>query len=158
MQKALKAGISFGLSSVVITTLGSIVGINASTRSRLAVIGVIIMIAIADGGSDALAIHISEESDKNNSGRQVWITTLSAFITKFILAVTFIVPIVLLPLRNAIIVDIIWGLFLIVGISYYIAREQKKSILGTVGEHLGIAIAIIVVSHYAGEWINATFN
>lgn len=158
MQRALKTGISFGLSSVVITILGSMVGINASTKSRLAVIGVIIMIAIADAGSDALAIHISEESDKNNTNRQIWISTISAFVTKSLVAITFIVPVLLLPLTEAIIAAIIWGLLLLTGISYYIAYEQKKSIVNTVGEHIILAIIIITISNYAGVLIHKIFN
>lgn len=158
MERALKTGISFGLSSVVITILGSIVGINASTASRLAVIGVIIMIAIADAGSDALGIHISEESDKNNTSKQVWISTISTLVTKFLVAITFLVPVLLLPLNQAIIYDIVWGFILIFGISFYIAYEQKKNATHVIAEHVGIAIAIVIITNYVGGWIGSTFN
>ena len=62
MKHSLKVGFSFGLTSGIITTLGLMVGLNYGTSSKLAVIGGILTIAIADASSDALGIHISEES------------------------------------------------------------------------------------------------
>lgn len=157
MKRAVKTGVSFGLSSVVLTVLGSVVGINASTSSRLAVIGAIAMIAIADAVSDSLAIHISEESDENNSDEQVWTSTFATLITKFIIAITFVVPVIFLTLNQAILVDIIWGFILITGISYYIAKEQKKTAWKVIGEHVGIGILIVVVTNFVGGWIGNTF-
>ena len=63
MKKSLKTGISFGLTSGTITTLGLMIGLNSGTNSRGIVIGGILTIAIADSFSDALGIHISEEAD-----------------------------------------------------------------------------------------------
>ena len=58
MKESVKKGFGFGLTSGVITTLGMMVGLNASTGSRTAVIGGIIAIAIADAFSDAVGMHI----------------------------------------------------------------------------------------------------
>ena len=59
MEHSLKVGFSFGITSGIITTLGLMVGLNSSTNSKVAVIGGILIIAIADAFSDALGIHIS---------------------------------------------------------------------------------------------------
>lgn len=157
MKRAIKTGVSFGLSSVVLTVLGSVVGINATTSSKLAVIGAVVMIAIADAVSDSLAIHISEESDKNNTNKQVWRSTFATLITKFIVAITFVIPVIFLPLNQAILVDIIWGLILMTGISYYIAKEQKKPAWKVIGEHVGIGIIIILVTNFIGGQIGNAF-
>lgn len=55
-------GMSFGISGGVITTLGMIVGLDQATSSKTAVIAAILTIAIADSLSDALGMHLSEES------------------------------------------------------------------------------------------------
>ncbi len=39
MKHSIKTGVSFGLTSGIITTLGLMVGLNSSTHSRIAVIG-----------------------------------------------------------------------------------------------------------------------
>lgn len=62
-------GLSFGLTSGVITTLGLIVGLHAGTHSRMVVIGGILTVAVSDAMSDALGIHISEEAKKRGSAR-----------------------------------------------------------------------------------------
>ena len=113
MKCAFTKGFSFGLTSAVITTLGIIVGLNATTHSKLVVIGGILAIAIADAFSDALGIHISEESEGQHTAKQIWCATAVTFLTKFIFALTFIVPIVFLTNSTAILVSLIWGLGLL---------------------------------------------
>ncbi|MEM4263494.1 MAG: hypothetical protein QW666_01185, partial [Candidatus Woesearchaeota archaeon] len=61
MKIQYRKGFGFGLTSGVITTLGLIVGLDASTQSRFAVLAGIFAIAISDACSDALGMHISEE-------------------------------------------------------------------------------------------------
>ena len=48
MKTSTIKGVSFGLTSGIITTLGMMVGLNFSTGSKLVVLGGILTIAIAD--------------------------------------------------------------------------------------------------------------
>lgn len=157
MKCSIKKGFSFGLTSGVITTLGLIVGLHSSTHSNLVIIGGILIIAIADAMSDALGIHISEESMNKNSKKEVWESTISTFLSKFIFALTFIIPFLFLPLFTAIIVSIAWGLGLIATFSYFIAKQQKVKPQGVILEHLIITAIVIFVTHFVGDWI-ATFS
>jgi vacuolar iron transporter family protein len=65
-HNAINIGLNFAVISAVITTLGLMVGLNATTNSLLIVMGGILTIAIADSMSDALGIHVSQESIKKN--------------------------------------------------------------------------------------------
>ena len=58
-----RTGLYFGATSGVITTIGLIAGLNAGTNSVAAVLGGILVIAVADSLSDALGIHLAEEAD-----------------------------------------------------------------------------------------------
>ena len=158
MKHSLKVGFSFGLTSAIITTLGLMVGLYSGTHSRLVVIGGIVTIAIADAFSDALGIHISEESENKHTTREIWESTISTFLTKFVFAVTFVVPVLLFPLTIAIIVSIVWGLSLLGIFSFYMAKEQKVKPWKVISEHLLIAIIVIVITHYTGVWIGSTFG
>src|SRR3989339_2152552 len=104
-----KTGFSFGLTSAIVTTLGLMVGLNSGTHSRLAVIGGILTIAIADAFSDALGIHISEESEGKHTQEEIWLSTLSTFAAKFVVTVMFLAPVLLLDLTRAIAVSIAFG-------------------------------------------------
>ncbi len=158
MKHSLKVGFSFGLTSGVITTLGLMVGLHAGTHSQLAVIGGILTIAVADAFSDALGIHISEESEGIHTGREIWESTLSTFFSKLVFALTFIIPVLLLELSTAIVVSVIWGLLALSIFSFSIAREQKTNPWKVVAEHLVIALMVIALTHCLGSWINLTFN
>ena len=100
MLHSLKTGFSFGLTSATITTLGLMVGLESGTNSKLAVIGGIVIIAVADAFSDALGIHISEESESKHTPKEIWTSTISTFLTKFIFALTFVVPVFLFKLST----------------------------------------------------------
>ena len=52
-NKGARTGIFFGATSGVITTLGLIVGLNAGTNSMVAVLGGILVVAVADTASAA---------------------------------------------------------------------------------------------------------
>ncbi|KKR55843.1 MAG: hypothetical protein UT95_C0062G0001, partial [Candidatus Curtissbacteria bacterium GW2011_GWB1_40_28] len=40
---------------------------------------------------------------------------------------------------------------------YILAKEQKVKPLSVISEHLMIAIVVIVITHYIGDWIGSTF-
>ena len=149
---------SFGLTSGIITTLGLIVGLHSGTHSKLAVIGGILTIAMADAFSDALGIHVSEESEAKHTAKEVWIATLSTFCFKFIFALTFIIPVLLLELQMAIIASVIWGLLVLGFFSLRIAKEQKRRAWKVIMEHVLIALAVICIAHLIGDWISSTFS
>lgn len=149
----LRTGIHFGLTSGVITTLGLIVGLHAGTHSTLAVVGGVLTIAVADACSDALGIHISEEGEHVHSTREIWQATLATFISKFLMALTFLVPLWLCPLPTAIVVSIVWGLIVITLLSYQLAQSQGVQPGKVVGEHLAIAIVVVALTHALGDWV-----
>jgi vacuolar iron transporter family protein len=155
VKRSIKKGLGFGLASGVITTLGMMVGLSASTQWKLAVIGGIIAIAIADAFSDAVGIHIAEECENRHEPREIWEATFATFAFKFIIALTFVGPVLLFQLPVAIGVSIIWGLALIIVFSYYMARQQGASPYKVVLEHVSIVVLVIVITHYVGKWIGA---
>jgi len=154
MDKSLKTGLSYGLTSGVITTLGLMVGLHSGTHSKLAVLGGIITIAVADAFSDALGIHISEESENAHSKKEIWMSTGATFLSKFLFALSFVIPVVLFKLSTAILISIIWGMTALSILSYKIARSQGTNPWKTIAEHLLIALAVIVATHFLGDLIS----
>ena len=54
--------------------------------------------------------------------------------------------------------SVAWGLLVITVLSYFLARSQNERPLFIIAEHLGIAILVVVFSHYIGVWVAATFE
>lgn len=154
MKSSWRVGFSFGLSSGIITTLGLMVGLSSGTGDRLVVIGGILTIAIADAFSDSMSIHISQEYENNNTHREVWESTVSTFLCKFFFSGMFIMPVLLFDLPHAILISVSVGLYLIFMISFVIARERKEPAWRVIGEHLSIAILVIVLTHLIGKFIS----
>ena len=152
-----RTGLFFGATSGVITTIGLITGLRAGTHSVAAVLGGIFVIAVADAMSDALGIHLAEEANPDATTQHVWAATISTFFNKFIFALSFAVPLLLLPLDQAVLASLVWGMLVIIVLSYFLGRAQGASPLMIIAEHLGIAIAVVVLSHMIGVWVSKTF-
>jgi vacuolar iron transporter family protein len=152
MKESLKTGITFGLTSGTITTLGLMIGLYSGTNSRGIVIGGILTIAIADSLSDALGIHISEEADHTRTPLQVWAATVATFLSK-LCAIIFIVPVLVFDLPTAIVINLAWGLLVLTILSYYLAKSQGAKPWKVITEHIAITILVVTLTHYLGKLI-----
>jgi VIT1/CCC1 family predicted Fe2+/Mn2+ transporter len=152
MKESLKTGVTFGLTSGTITTLGLMIGLYSGTNSRGIVIGGILTIAIADSLSDALGIHISEEADHTRTTTQVWAATAATFLSK-LCAIIFVVPVLLFDLPTAITINLAWGISLITILSYYLARNQGAKPWKVILEHIAITILVVTLTHFLGKLI-----
>jgi VIT1/CCC1 family predicted Fe2+/Mn2+ transporter len=153
MKESLRTGLAFGLTSAVITTLGLMVGLHSGTGSQMVVLGGILTIAVADAFSDALGIHVSEESENVHTSRQIWGATIATFLAKFIFASTFVVPVLVFPLGTAILVSLAWGLLILTLLSHVIAKAQGEPPWKIIGEHVGVACVVISITHWLGDWV-----
>ena len=153
MKASWKTGLSFGLTSGVITTLGLMVGLHAGTHSRAVVLGGILTIAVADALSDAMGIHLAEESKNSGPASHVWEATVATFAAKFVIAGTFVVPVLIRPLDQAIVISIVWGLFLLTALSFFVARAQSIAPWRVIGEHILIALCVVAITHVIGDWV-----
>ncbi len=153
-----RTGLFFGATSGVITTLGLVVGLKAGTESLPAVLGGILVIAVADAMSDALGIHLAEEANPDADSSRVWAATVATFVTKFVFALSFAVPLLFLPLGAAVYTSVAWGLFVIAVLSFQLARSQGANVLAVLAEHLAIAVLVVFLSHWIGFWVGKTFS
>lgn len=153
MRNSLKIGICFGITSGIITTLGLMIGLHSGTNSRAVVLGGILTIAIADAFSDALGIHISEES-QGNRAKEVWESTLATFLAKFFFALTFAVPVLFLALGTAMIVGIAWGLLALCVLTYITSKAEKEKPWWPIFEHLLTAVVVITITHFVGDAVS----
>jgi VIT1/CCC1 family predicted Fe2+/Mn2+ transporter len=158
LQHSIQVGLSFGLTSGVITTLGLVVGLAAGTASRLAVLGGIVTIAVADSLSDALGIHVSEESESIHTQKEIWASTLATFASKLVMALSFAVPVLVFDLNTAVVASVAWGVLALAALSYHLARLQGGRAWPVVTEHLAVAAAVIAISHFVGRFINSALS
>ena len=147
---------SFGGTSAIITILGLIIGLDSTANPKVVIISGILVIALADNISDSLGIHIFQESECVDK-KEVWLSTLTNFLTRLFVSFSFVALVALLPMTLAVPCSIIWGMGLLAAISYAIARGRGLNPYPAILEHFSIAIAVIIASEFAGKWLIKRF-
>jgi VIT1/CCC1 family predicted Fe2+/Mn2+ transporter len=154
IKESFMVGFNFGLTSGAITTMGVMVGLYAGTNSVKIVIGGILTIAIADAFSDALGMHVHEESENVHTPREVWESTLATFLSKFLFSLTFLIPLFIFPMKLAVIISLLWGLNMVAFLSHLMAKEQGILPRKVILEHVAISIIVIIVTQVVGHWVS----
>ncbi|MFA6119174.1 MAG: hypothetical protein WCT85_01315 [Parachlamydiales bacterium] len=152
-----KTGFGFGIGSGIITTLGLMIGLFSTTNSKGIVIAGILTIAIADSCSDALGIHVSQESLGNHTNKEIWFSTLYTFLSKFFVTLTFLPIIIIFNLTLGIILNIFWGFILLFLFSYVVAKKQGNNPYKAAMEHIAIMFFVITATYYLGKLIDRIF-
>jgi VIT1/CCC1 family predicted Fe2+/Mn2+ transporter len=148
---------SFGATSAIITNLGIITGLDTLTHPKLSIIGALLVIALADNLSDSFGIHIYQESEHIGK-KEVWFSTLTNFLTRLFVSSTFIILIIVLPIRLAAVCSVIWGLFVLTVMTYTIAKQQKINPFSAIFVHLTIAVIVVVASNFIGAFVITRFQ
>ena len=79
------------------------------------------------------------------------------FMTKFAVASSFLAPVLLLELEEAVWVSVAWGIALVAALSWYVAGRQMANRIGVLAEHVGVALLVVTVSALVGRWVSTTF-
>jgi hypothetical protein len=94
-------------------------------------------------------VHIYQESERL-AHRQAFRTTVANYIARLTVTASFVLLVLLLPAASAAFVSVAWGLFLLSGLSYLLARARQVSAAGEIFKHAGVAVAVIVMSKAIG--------
>ncbi len=148
---------SFGATSSIVTSLGLVFGLLESSNPKASIIGALLLIAVADNVADSLGFHIYRESTSVQSER-VSIFTISNFLTRFGITGFFVVLFAFLPLQIAALSCIVFGLAVLSFLSYLIGIHRKTHPLREIFIHLGVAIPVILISHFMGQLIFSLFG
>jgi len=148
---------SYGGTAGIVTSLSLIVGLDAATATKAAIVSGLLIVALADNLTDALSIHIYQESERLEA-RQAFRSTLTNFSARLLVSLSFVPLVVLLPNASAILAAVTWGLVLIVVLTAVIARERKVSVVVEVAKHVSVALVVILASKAIGWWITANLG
>jgi VIT1/CCC1 family predicted Fe2+/Mn2+ transporter len=143
---------SMGATAAIITSMGLIAGLTQSDAMRQTTIAGLLIIAIADNVADSLGIHIYKESE-GAKNREILSATFGNFILRLILVVSFILIVIFLPSVQALIVASVWGLTLLVLLSYAIAKAKNTTVRAEIIWHVIVALLVIIGSKLLGGFI-----
>jgi hypothetical protein len=148
---------SFGATSSTVTSLGIIFGLLSSSNPKAGVIGSLLVIAVADNIADSLGIHIYRETSATKK-ENTRMFTISNFITRFGITFTFVGLFAFLPIDYASTLCVMIGFGILIFLSYLIGVQRQTSTIKEIVIHIGIAIPVIVISHFLGQLIFSLFG
>ena len=94
----------------------------------------------------------SERLDRKDA----FVGTLSNFATRLLLCLSFVLIVLLFQTQAiATVVGIVWGMTLLCGLTYVLARNRGVSAMSEIGKHLTVALLVVIVSKSIGHWITA---
>jgi hypothetical protein len=147
--------LSFGGPAAIVTSMALIVGLGAATAGKMAIIGSLLVIGLADNLTDSLSVHIYQEAERL-AHRQALSTTAANYVARLTVTASFVLLVVLLPARTAAVAAVAWGIFLLSALSYLLARARQVSATGEIFKHAGVALAVIVMSKVIGLAVQGT--
>jgi len=144
--------LSFGSTAAIVTSMGLIVGLDATTASKGALLGSILIAGLGDNLTDSLSVHIYQESERLPE-REAFRTTGRNFIARLCVSLTYIFILVAFPQSMAVRLSVIWGFLLLSGLSYLLARARAVSAWSEIWKHGVVALVVILISKGIGIWI-----
>jgi len=146
--------ISYGGTAAVVTSAALISGLGEAGATRPVIVSALLIAALADNLTDALSIHIFQESE-HLAKREALAGTVSNFLARLLLCSTFIPLVWIFPLSYVQAAGVTWGISLLSVLTYLVARERGANVATEILKHLAVAVGIIMISRTAGHWISA---
>ena len=109
----------------------------------------LLIVSLADNLTDSLSIHIYQESEKFEER-----ASLGIFATRFIVAVSFLAMALSFLDRPLVLTALGWGVILLAGLTWLIARSRGANVLSEIVKHLGVAAVVVAASLGIGIFIN----
>jgi len=140
----LNEGYAMGLISGIINTLGIIIGLYGGAASQILILIGILSVAVSDGFSHGLGMYFGKMTEA--SAKLSIKIGLSAFISTFVVGLTFVIPYILpLKLGYIVLINILYGLIIVWKLSGRIFKNRRQQIINT-----GITMLVIFISYMIG--------
>jgi VIT1/CCC1 family predicted Fe2+/Mn2+ transporter len=146
-------GMTLGAMDAIINVIGIVVGLGVIGNRTAVFIGILVA-GIANSFGNAWGFHISEETENIHTRREVWMSTVMSFAGTLLSTVVLLLPVLLLPLTQAIFVTVIVGIGLIILIGLLVSRLKglgKGDCCRLIVKYVSISILVIVIAYYLGQ-------
>jgi len=132
--------------------MGLILGLQAAASPQKTIVGALLIVALADNLSDSLSVHVYQESEKLDS-REAFVSTVANFAVRLLVALTFVLLVIALPVEFLPWAAAGWGMLLLAWLTHRIARARGAPVGREIAKHFVIAVVVLAVSRALGTWI-----
>jgi VIT1/CCC1 family predicted Fe2+/Mn2+ transporter len=151
------ANLSFGSTAAIVTSMALILGLDAATATKSTIVSGLLIVALADNLTDALSMHVYEESHRRLAPREAFLATASNFVARLAVSLAFVLLVIVLPVGSAIVTSLALGLGLLVILTWALARERKGSLVAELFKHIAGALVVLLLARGVGTLIASQF-
>jgi VIT1/CCC1 family predicted Fe2+/Mn2+ transporter len=147
-------GMTFGSMDAIIMVLGIVVGLGVMGNRTAVFVGILVA-GIANSFGNAWGFHISEETENIHSRREVWLSTVMSFSGTLVSTIILLIPVLFLPLTQAIMASVVIGVILVFLIGLAVSRIQGLGRAGcckVILEYVSISLLVITIAYYLGQF------
>ena len=144
--------VSFGAVSAIVTSVGLIFGFGAAGLSKATIIEGLLIVGLADNLTDSLSIHVYQESERLE-GRAAFKATLGNFATRLLVSLSFVL-VFQFSGASRVVVSLAWGILLLIGLTWLVARNRHAGVLAEILKHLAVAAVVIMVTQAIGTYVS----
>ena len=145
--------VRFGAVSAIVTSIGLIIGLGTVGISTPTIIAGLLIVGLADNLTDSLSIHVYQESEKLEQ-QAAFEATISNFVTRLLISISFVIVVLVFSSSTAVFVSLAWGIALLTGVTWLVAKSRGANVTTEVLKHLAVAAVVIVASRAIGVLIN----
>lgn len=130
-----------------------LIGFGLSYPNKGVILLAIVITAIADGFANSTAFHVSEETERFHSKKEVYKSTLYCFVSTIISFIIPIIPIIFLPLNLGIIIGVIIAFIMMILLGYFVAKIARRNWKKLSLEYLIMGIVAAIACYFVGQLI-----
>lgn len=146
--------VSFGGPAAIVTSVGLIVGLNAATSNRTAIVSSLLILALGDNLTDSLSVHIYQEAEQLPE-RDAFHTTVANFLARLIVSLSFVALVLATRASWTSYLASAWGFILLAGLTYRVARARGARPFAEITKHCLVALVVVLLSEAVGTWVPA---
>ena len=146
-------GMTFGAMDAIINVIGIVIGLGVIGNKVAVVIGLLVA-GIANSLGNSAGFHVSEETEGIHTRKEVWQSTLMAFVGTFATTFILLIPLLLFELSTAILICAGLGVVCIILLATIIGNISgftKRQTCKLMCEYVALAALVIVIAYFVGN-------
>ena len=146
-------GATFGIMEGLVMVMGILFGLGFSGVEKSAIVLLILLTAFADGVANTSAFYVSEETETFHSRKEILKSAFFTFIGTTIAFSIPIIPIILLPLFEAIIAGTVVASIMLIFLGYFVGKVANRNWKKLSIKYLVVGLIAAAVTYVAGQAI-----
>jgi vacuolar iron transporter family protein len=153
-----RQGIFFGINSGVLTTVGIISGISQTTTNPMFIVVSVLSLAISDCVGEAYGIYLSKKAEKiNNNDNGPMIAMISAFISKFMTVICFLIPLLFswnLKYFKNLVWPVLYSIVMLILIDVRLSELRNEDIKKYLISHMILLFIVVISTKFIGQTLS----